>query len=117
MEDFIARNRARASTASRAKSKAKRLGKLEFEELAVDAPTAAIRCPEVTARRGAAVRCRDLTIGYPDHTVATGVDIEIVHGSRSAIVGDNGQGKTTFLRTLVRSLEPRGGDVKWGYGC
>ena len=117
LEDFIARNRARASTASRAKSKAKQLEKLEFEELAVDAPTAAIRCPEVTARRGAAVRCRDLTIGYPDHTVATGVDIEIVHGSRSAIVGDNGQGKTTFLRTLVRSLEPRGGDVKWGYGC
>jgi ATP-binding cassette subfamily F protein 3 len=117
LEDFIARNRARASTASRAKSKAKQLEKLELEELAVAPPTAAIRCPEVTPRRGAAVRCRDLTIGYPDHAVADEIAIEIIHGSRAAIVGDNGQGKTTFLRTLVGSLPPLAGDVKWGYGC
>ena len=117
LEDFIARNRARASTDSRAKSKAKQLEKLELEELAVAPPTAAIRCPEVTPRRGAAVRCRDLTIGYADHTVADEIAIEIIHGSRAAIVGDNGQGKTTFLRTLVGSLPPLAGDVKWGYGC
>jgi len=43
--------------------------------------------------------------------------VEIVHGSRAAIVGDNGQGKTTFLRTLVDSLQPLAGEVKWGYGC
>lgn len=36
---------------------------------------------------------------------------------RAAIVGDNGQGKTTLLRTLVQSLNPLAGDVKWGYGC
>jgi ATP-binding cassette subfamily F protein 3 len=117
LEDFIARNKARASTASRAKSKAKELEKLELEELPVDAPTAAIRCPEIAPRRGAALRCRDLAIGYPDHTVADGIGIEIVHGSRAAIVGDNGQGKTTFLRTVVGSLQPLAGDVRWGHGC
>ncbi|MGA0039589.1 MAG: ABC-F family ATP-binding cassette domain-containing protein [Pirellulales bacterium] len=119
LEDFIARNRARASTASQAKSKAKQLAKLEedLQEIALDAPTAAIRCPQVAPRRGAAVRCHDMTIGYPDHTVADAVNFEIVHGSRAAIVGDNGQGKTTLLRTLVRSLEPLQGDVKWGHGC
>lgn len=117
LEDFIARNRARASTASRAKSKAKELEKLELEEIPVDAPTAAIRCPAIAPRRGAAVRCRDLTIGYPDHTVATDIALEILHGSRAAIVGDNGQGKTTFLRTLVGSLSAMAGDVRWGHGC
>ena len=123
LEDFIARNKARASTASRAKSKSKQLDKLELEEIAADAPTAAIRCPNVTRRNGPAVRCRDLTIGYPASaaspslSIATGIDVEIVHGARAAIVGDNGQGKTTFLRTLVRSLEPLVGDVKWGHGC
>ena len=117
LEDFIARNRARASTASRAKSKAKELEKLELEEIPADAPTAAIRCPEIAPRRGAAVRCRDLAIGYADHPVARDIALEIVHGSRAAIVGDNGQGKTTFLRTLVGSLEPLMGDVKWGHGC
>jgi ATP-binding cassette subfamily F protein 3 len=117
LEDFIARNKARASTASRAKSKEKQLEKLEVEELAVDAPTAAIRCPRVSPRKGPAVRCRDLAVGYAERTVASGIDVEIVHGSRAAIVGDNGQGKTTFLRTIVDSLEPIAGEVKWGHGC
>jgi len=123
LEDFIARNKARASTASRAKSKSKQLEKLVLEETVADAPTAAIRCPAVTPRQGPAVRCRDLAIGYPAidglpaRTIAGGIDVEIVHGSRAAIVGDNGQGKTTFLRTLVGSLEPLTGQVKWGYGC
>ncbi|MFM8494108.1 MAG: ABC-F family ATP-binding cassette domain-containing protein, partial [Planctomycetia bacterium] len=123
LEDFIARNKARASTASRAKSKSKQLEKLELEEVETAAPTAAIRCPAVAPRQGPAVRCRDLAIGYaatvdaPARTIAAGVDLEIVHGSRAAIVGDNGQGKTTFLRTLVGSLPPLAGQVKWGYGC
>ena len=38
------------------------------------------------------------------------------HGQRAAIVGDNGQGKTTLLRTLVHSLDSMGGNMKWGYG-
>jgi ATP-binding cassette subfamily F protein 3 len=58
-----------------------------------------------------------VSIGYPDHTVASGVDVDLEHGSRIAIVGDNGQGKTTFLRTLTDSLPPLAGDVRWGYGC
>ncbi len=39
------------------------------------------------------------------------------HGARAAVVGDNGQGKTTFLRTIVDSLEPLAGEVRWGHGC
>ncbi len=117
LEEFIARNRARASTASRAKSKSKQLERLEVEEVALDSPTAAIRCPMVSPRKGPAVRCRGLSMGYGENAVASGIDVEIVHGSRAAIVGDNGQGKTTFLRTLVDSLQPLAGEVKWGYGC
>jgi ATP-binding cassette subfamily F protein 3 len=117
LEDFIARNRARASTASRAKSKAKQLERLEVEEVATAAPTAAIQCPAVSPRKGPALRCKGLSIGYPDRVIASGIDLEIEHGSRAAIVGDNGQGKTTFLRTLVGSLAPLAGEARWGYGC
>jgi ATP-binding cassette, subfamily F, member 3 len=117
LEDFIARNKARASTASRAKSKTKELERLELEEIATDEPTAAIQCPAIQPRKGPAARCTNLRIGYGDRAVAEGIDVEIVHGSRAAIVGDNGQGKTTFLRTLVDSLPPLSGHVKWGYGC
>ena len=117
LEEFIARNRARASTATRAKSKSKQLERLEVTEIAGDEPTARIRAPLVEPRQGPALRCVALSIGYPERKVADGIDLEIDHGSRAAIVGDNGQGKTTFLRTVVESLSPLAGEVRWGYGC
>ncbi len=117
LEEFIAKNKARASTATRAKSKSKQLEKLELTEIAADAPTARIRAPIIEPRQGPALRCKNLAIGYPERQVASGIDLEIEHGSRAAIVGDNGQGKTTFLRTVVDSLKPVSGEVKWGYGC
>lgn len=117
LQRFIDKNRANANTASQARSKAKQLERLQTTEIDADEPTAFIRTPVVEPRRGPAVRCQNLSIGYTDHTVATGIDVEIEHGERAAIVGDNGQGKTTFLRTIVDSLAPVAGSVKWGYGC
>src|SRR4051794_17184143 len=117
LEEFIAKNKARASTATRARSKSKQLERLEVVEIASDEPTANIRAPAVEPRKGPALRCRDLAIGYPDRQIADDIDLEIDHGWRAAIVGDNGQGKTTFLRTIVDSLEPLAGEVRWGFGC
>jgi ATP-binding cassette subfamily F protein 3 len=117
LEEFIAKNRARASTASRARSKSKQLERLELIETAADEPTANIRAPLVEARNGPALRCRELAIGYGERAVASDINLEIDHGVRAAVVGDNGQGKTTFLRTVVDSLSPLAGEVRWGYGC
>src|SRR5205807_283796 len=117
LEEFIAKNKARAATATLARSKSKQLERLELTEVAGDEPTARIRAPRVEPRKGPALRCRDLAIGYPERQIASGVELEIDHGSRAAVVGDNGQGKTTFLRTVVSSLEPLAGEVRWGHGC
>jgi ATP-binding cassette subfamily F protein 3 len=117
LEEFIAKNKARASTATRARSKSKQLEKLEVIEIASDEPTANIQAPRVEPRKGAAVRCRNVAMGYDDRRVAENINLEIDHGSRAAIVGDNGQGKTTFLRTVVDSLPPLAGEVRWGHGC
>ena len=117
LEEFIAKNKARASTATRARSKSKQLERLETVETDTDEPTANIRAPIVEPRKGPALRCRGLAIGYPERIVAAEIDLEIDHGSRAAIVGDNGQGKTTFLRSIVDSLEPLAGEVRWGHGC
>ncbi len=117
LEDFIARNKARAATATLAQSKAKQLERLKLNEIASDEPTARIRAPRIEPRKGPALRCRDLAIGYPEREIAGDVQLEIEHGSRAAVVGDNGQGKTTFLRTVVDSLKPLAGEVRWGYGC
>jgi ATP-binding cassette subfamily F protein 3 len=116
LKRFIDKNRANASTASQARSKAKQLERLQTTEIEVDEPTVRIRAPRVEPRQGTAVRCENLSIGYPDHVVASNINLEIEHGERAAIVGDNGQGKTTLLRSLVHSLPPLKGTVKWGYG-
>jgi len=117
LQKFIDKNKARASTATRAKSKEKQLEKLQTLELASNEPIAQMRAPRVEPRQGPAVRCKDLSIGYGEHVIAHHINLEIDHGQRAAIVGDNGQGKTTLLRTLVHSLQPLAGEVKWGYGC
>jgi ATP-binding cassette, subfamily F, member 3 len=117
LQRFIDKNKAKPTGASQARSKQKQLDRLTLEEIEVDLPTAHIRAPLVEPRQGPAVRCMELAIGYEGSAVASGIELEIEHQQRAAIVGDNGQGKTTLLRTLVDSLKPVGGRVKWGYGC
>ncbi len=117
LETFIAKNRAKASTASQAKSKTKQLERLELIDIEGPEASVRFRFPEIESRQGPAVRTKHLSIGYPDHTVARDVHLEIDHGARVGIVGDNGQGKTTFLRTVCGSLEPIAGEITWGYGC
>jgi len=115
LEKFINSNRANANTASQARSKQKQLDRLKLNEVAVDEKTAYIQAPVVQPRQGTVVRCEQLSIGYPDHTVATDINLEIEHQQRAAIVGDNGQGKTTLLRSLTESLDPIAGSVRWGH--
>ena len=117
LEKFIAKNKAGANTASQARSKQKQLDRLKLNEISTDERTAYIQAPIVDPRQGAAVRCEELVIGCPDHRVAEDINVEIDHQQRTAIVGDNGQGKTTLLRTLVGSLDTIDGNVRWGHNC
>ncbi|MBA3483675.1 MAG: ABC-F family ATP-binding cassette domain-containing protein, partial [Pirellulales bacterium] len=117
LEVFIAKNRANAATASQAKSKARMLEKLTLVEVVGDEATVRFSFPESPVRQGTALRTERMAIGYPDREVASDVQLEIEHGMRIGVVGDNGQGKTTFLRTICGSLEPQSGALKWGYGC
>lgn len=117
LETFINKNRANANTASQARNKAKQLERLELVEVAGEEASVAFSFPTIEPRRGPAVRTEGLAIGYTDHQVATDIHLEIEHGSRVGIVGDNGQGKTTFLRTLCGSIPELAGELKWGFGC
>jgi ATP-binding cassette subfamily F protein 3 len=117
LETFIAKNRANAATASQARSKAKQLEKLTLVEVVGEEATVRFSFPQVAPRQGTALRTERMAIGYPERDVASDVQLEIEHGQRVGIVGDNGQGKTTFLRTICGSLEPKAGSLKWGYGC
>lgn len=117
LERFIAKNKAGANTATQAKNKEKQLARLQVKALEGAERKAVIRVPEVEERKGTALRCDDLSIGYPGNTVAKDIRVEVDYGARVVIVGDNGQGKTTFLRTITESLEAIDGKIKWGFGC
>ncbi|MBI3268007.1 MAG: ABC-F family ATP-binding cassette domain-containing protein [Planctomycetes bacterium] len=115
LQVFIDRNRARAATATRAQSKIKQLERLNRGKisLAHAQRNVRIRIPLVGSRTGTALLCSDLEIGYPGRKVASDVHFEIQRGERIAILGNNGQGKTTLMRTLAGDLTPRGGSCDW----
>jgi ABC-type cobalamin/Fe3+-siderophores transport system ATPase subunit len=62
-------------------------------------------------------RGRDLTIGYPDRTVGHGLDVALATGEVLALLGPNGGGKTTLLKTLLGLLRPKAGEVAPGAGA
>jgi iron complex transport system ATP-binding protein len=57
---------------------------------------------------------RDLTIGYPDHIVGSGLNVALQTGEVLALLGPNGGGKTTLLKTLLGLLRPKAGEVRLG---
>lgn len=116
LQTFIDRFKAKASTATRAQSKMKQLAKLKTIEIAHPMSTVKIHIPPVEPKAGVAVACEDLVIGYPEKDIARGIQIEIDRGKHVAVLGNNGEGKTTFLRTLAGDLAPKGGNFRWGTG-
>jgi iron complex transport system ATP-binding protein len=57
---------------------------------------------------------RQLTIGYQDRVVGTGLDVQLAKGEVLALLGPNGGGKTTLLKTLLGLLPPKAGEVRLG---
>ena len=115
LQEFVDRYRVRAATASRAQSKLKQMNRLETIEIDHPIKSVRIRLPRVEPKKGVALRCEDLSLGYPDRDVARDVRFEIERGEHVAVLGDNGQGKTTFLRTIAGALAAKEGDFQWGH--
>lgn len=115
LQSFVDRFRAKASKAKQAQSKMKQIEKLTKIEVDHPLSNVQIRIPLVETKKSFALQCNDLSIGYPEKLVASDITLEIAQGAHVAVLGDNGQGKTTFLRTLADDLEKKGGEYKWGY--
>ncbi len=117
LQTFVDRFHAKASKAAQARSKMKQIEKLKPIEIAQAQSHVQIKIPAVQHRQGIAFRCEELAIGYPEKLVAKDIQMHIEHGTHVAVLGDNGQGKTTFLRTLAGDLKPKDGSFRWGYNC
>ncbi len=117
LQAFVDRFHAKASKASQARSKMKQIEKLKTIELAGPQSSVQIKIPSAQSRQGVAFRCEELSIGYPEKLVANNIHMYVEHGAHVAVLGDNGQGKTTFLRTLAGELPGKHGTFRWGYNC
>lgn len=114
LQKFVDRFSAKASKASQAQSKLKQIQKLKTIEILHPMKSAKIRIPKIEEKFGIALAMEEATIGYPDKTVAKDISLDIERGEHIAVLGDNGQGKSTFLKTIAGELELLEGKMRWG---
>ncbi|MDA0207982.1 MAG: ABC-F family ATP-binding cassette domain-containing protein [bacterium] len=114
-QKFVDRFRYKASQASRAQNKLKHINRLKKQVYAIDDALKTTRI-QISCERwhtGPALRINDLAIGYASHVLADHIDLEIQRGEKVVIAGENGRGKSTFLKTITGKIEPLAGSVKW----
>ena len=113
LKDFVARNKARVSTRNMAMSRQKKLDKMDVIELAAEKPK-----PEFSFKEGRTTgriifETRDLVIGY-DEPLSKPLNLSMERGEKVALIGANGIGKTTLLKSILGLIPPLSGEVEQG---
>jgi len=115
LETFIQKNLARASTTKRAQSRRKTLEKLERLDRPDGNEKSATFGFNITKQTGNDVmKINDLSIGYQDHVVSENISFSINRGESIALVGPNGVGKSTLLKTIIDKLPKQAGTIHFG---
>ena len=113
-EEFIRRNLAGQKT-KQAQSRRKMLQKLErLDAVRPDQSSGDFRLQAIERTGNHVLTVNELSIGYPDKLLAGDISFILRRGECLGIIGPNGSGKTTFLKTILKKLEPLGGEVRWG---
>ncbi|MCY6371885.1 ABC-F family ATP-binding cassette domain-containing protein [Clostridium ganghwense] len=113
LEDFIARNKARISTTGRAKSRQKKLDKMEIIELPQEKPKPEFNFKPARTSGKLIFETTDLVIGY-DEALSKPLNLRMERGQKIALSGANGLGKTTLLKSLMGEIKSLSGEVELG---
>ncbi|MDQ3144356.1 MAG: ATP-binding cassette domain-containing protein [Pseudomonadota bacterium] len=111
LTDYIARNRARASTAKQAQSRAKMLAKMQPIAALADDPSLSFDFPSPTELKPPLITLDMASVGYGENVVLRKLNLRIDPDDRIALLGRNGNGKTTLARLLAAQLAPMAGEV------
>jgi len=114
LQTFVSRFSANASKAKQATSRARQLEKIKLDEVKPSSRVNPfIRFDQTKKLHRLALEIFDMSQGYGDTLLFQDLNLMIAAGERVAIIGPNGIGKSTLLKTLVGDLPPKAGEVKW----
>ena len=113
LQDFVARNKARVSTRNMAMSRQKKLDKMEVIELVKEKPKPEFHFLNARAAGKIIFETKDLVIGY-DEPLSKPLDFSMERGEKIAVIGANGIGKTTFLKSILGLIPALSGSVELG---
>ena len=115
-EDFINKFRYKPTKSNQVQSRIKALDKLDRIEIdETDNATLTVKFPPAPRSGDVVYKATDLTAGYPQKVVFRNAEIEIKRGEKVALVGRNGEGKTTLMRVIMGQLDPISGESKVGH--
>ena len=112
LQDYVARNSARASTAKQAQSRAKALAKLQPIAELIDDPSLSFDFPDPDALRPPLITLDLAAVGYGEEPVLSRLNLRLDPDDRIALLGRNGNGKTTLARLLAAQLAPMDGAMQ-----
>ena len=115
LETFVEKNITRASTSGMAKSRRKTLEKIQrIDKPMIDARSANIQFGFDRNTGNDVMHIKQLEIGYDDTPITKPINMEVSKGDHIAIIGPNGVGKTTLIKTIAQRQRQLGGEVTFG---
>ena len=114
LQQFVSRFSANASKAKQATSRARQIDKIKLEDIKASSRVSPyIRFNQEKKLHRQALVLENLGHGFDDQPLFSGGNLILEAGTRLAVIGENGAGKTTFLRCLMNALTPTQGVIKW----
>ncbi|MFJ7827837.1 ABC-F family ATP-binding cassette domain-containing protein [Psychrobacillus sp. NPDC096623] len=115
LEDFVSKNLARASTTKMAQSRRKVIEKTDWMESPDgDEKSASFGFTIDRPSGNDVLRLEEIAVGYPNKTVSSNISFSVYKQDRIALVGPNGVGKSTLLKTIMKQLDAAGGKIQYG---